>query len=129
MFQLGPPLTQRRDPSLLEAYFSGDISHIAADAVHRPDHYSAEQKLILQALSLKQPVPNGTTDSDLNDIVLRFTEKSEQRKKREEVVRVAQKKLDPTAERLEKEKKEQEAQAVAEQNYEDQKYPGAIKII
>lgn len=131
-FTLGPALSARKDPSLLEAYFGQDIRQLLLDVSNRPDHYTEEQKNILRALERKEPLPPGTTTSDINNIVLRFTERTEQRKKREEVVRSAQRKLedlDPTVERRLREEEEQRQREEAEKTYEKMNFPKAIKII
>lgn len=128
---LGPATASRKDPTLLEAYFGGDVSHLQADALSRPDHYTEMQKDILRTLELKKPLPPGATVADINDIVLRFTERTEQRKKREDVVRSAQKKLgdDPTVDRVAAEEKEREERRMAEETWEKQQFPKSIKII
>lgn len=128
---LGPPTTSRKDLTLLEAYFGGDVSRLLADTLARPDHYTEEQKNILRTLELKKPLPAGATVADVNDIILRFTERTEQRRKREAVVRSAQKKLDddPTVDRLAAEEKEREERRMAEETWEKQEFPKSIKII
>lgn len=130
-FVLGPPSAQRKDPSLLDAYFNGDPSRLLLDAAQRPDHYTDEQKKILEALEQKQPLPPGTSPRELSELVLRFTERTEHRQKREAIVQRAQKKLedDPTVKRKEEEDREREEREKAEGTFEAQNFPKAIKII
>ncbi len=94
-FTLGPPIRGAHEKNFLEFYFGNDPRHIVADAHGRPDHYTAEQKAILDALHQKRPLPPGTTDRDINEIVIRFLESTKHRARREKVVRAVQKKLEP----------------------------------
>ena len=94
-FVLGPPVRGAHEKNFLEFYFNNDPRHIVADAHGRPDHYTAEQKAIIEALGARRPLPPGTTDRDINAIVMRLLEKTEHRAQREKVVRAAQKKMDP----------------------------------
>lgn len=134
-FKLGPPVRGTHEKNLLEFYFQNDVRYIQADMHGRPEHYTQEQKDIIEAISLKRPLPPGTTDTMINDIVMRYTEKTEHRKKREQVIQKAQKSIepekskaadqvdDPTIDRILK-------RAVDGQTFEDQAaLPKAIKII
>jgi hypothetical protein len=99
MFQLGAPV-RKSDPSLLDFYFNGNPRELHADSIARPDHYTAEQKALLETLMQKKPLPMGATQRDINELVLRFTERTEQRKKREQILQKVHRKLeDPTIER------------------------------
>lgn len=124
-FTLGPPIRGAHEKNFLEAYFNNDPRHLVVDAYHRPEHYTAEQKEILGALEHGKPLPPGTTSRDINEIVLRFLEKTEHRKKREAIVQKVQKALesekDPTVARI---------LAGDEPSFENQgMLPKAIKII
>lgn len=92
-FELGPPVTAIHDKSLIEVYFP-DLRPLVADVFGRPEHYSDKHKEIVAALEQKKPLPHGTSKQDLADIVFRFTEKTEQRKKREAIIQTAQKKIE-----------------------------------
>jgi hypothetical protein len=126
-FELGPPVSAIHDKSLIEMYFP-DLRPLVADVFGRPEHYSDAQKAIVNALEQKKPLPHGTSKQDLADIVFRFTEKTEHRKKREALIQTAQKKIekaiseeeDPTIKKLlEKE----------QPTFEKQNFPTSIKII
>lgn len=125
-FILGPPKKQTHELNFIELYFNGDVRTLLADALGRPEHYTAEQKAILEAMSQKQPLPPGTKNTDINEIVMRFTERTEHRKEREKIVQRLQeepkKTEDPTIERYLEEAKNQTFQ-------NQETIPKAIKII
>ncbi len=124
-FKLGPPMKGTHDKNFLEFYFNNDVRHVQADIHMRPDHYTQEQKDIIEALANKRPLPAGTTNAAINEIVMRLLEKTEHRKKREAIIQKAQKVVqeDPTIERIIEQMKE-------EPKFEDQaSMPKAIKII
>ena len=129
-FELGAPLSQRRDPTLIDAYFRGDLRPLLQDMAARPDHYTSEQKEILQALEQKKPLPAAARNQDISEIVMRFTERTDP-KKRETAISAAQKKLttDPTVQRKMEQDKKRKADEEAEQTYERQEFPKSIKII
>ena len=68
---------------------------------------------ILSALEKKKPLPPGVRSHDVSELVMRFTEKADTRKQRQQILSTAQKKLDPTIERRQREeeakRKEEEA--------------------
>jgi len=136
-YTLGPPVQSVGNQSLLDAYFGGDARHLYADMLSRREHYEAEQKEIIERLYFKKPLDPTTTRADIDEIVLRYFDKSEQRKKREEVLKTVQKKLDPdtddpTVKRKLQEEKEREEQEAAKKLliFGDAKNaPKAIKII
>lgn len=120
-FQLGPSM-KRSDPSLLDFYFNGNPREIHADSLARPDHYTQEQKALLEALVQKKPLPVGGPQA-INELVMRFTERNEQRKKREQILQKVHRKFeDPTIER----KAEEDAMHAAHSFGDEQPY---IKII
>lgn len=127
-FTLGPPIRGAHEKNMLEFYFQNDVRHILADMATRPEHYTQEQQAIVNAIATKQPLPPGTTDRDINEIVMRLMEKTEHRKKREAVIQKAQKKAerpteeDPTLERI--------LELAKSGTFEEQQtIPKAIKII
>lgn len=128
-YTLGPPVQGKgtHEKNLLEFYFNNDVRQIEADIHGRPDHYTQEQKEIVEALSKKRPLPPGTTDAAVSEIVLRYMERTEHRQKREQIIQKAQAKIerneDPTIERMLEEVK-------SNPTFEDQaSMPKAIKII
>jgi hypothetical protein len=131
-FTLGPPVKSTADRDFLDFYFNNDVRHIQSDIQMRPDHYTAEQKAIVEALAAKRPLPQGVGRTELNELVLRLMERTEDRKKRETIIQKVQKKVepkkdeDPTIERI------LEAQKLADTQgtFENQAaLPKAIKII
>jgi hypothetical protein len=125
-FSLGPS-ERPADPTLIDAYLRGDLRVLVADSSDRPDHYTPEQHVLITALHRKQPLPPGTTTAALNELVLRYTERSEQKKMRAAAVSSAQRKLDgdPTVKR----KQEEDSLRSAQSSFEEQGFPKAIKII
>jgi hypothetical protein len=97
-FSLGPPAKSIAYQTLLEVYFRNDISQIYADLLSRPDHYDAEQKDIIERLWRKEALRPEAQQQDIDEIVLRFFDRSQQRKQRETLVQKAQKKLSPPPE-------------------------------
>lgn len=130
VFTLGPPVSaQRQDPDLITAYFRGDLRPLLADVAARPDHYTEQQKEILSALEKKKPLPPGARNHDISELVMRFTEKTDARKQRQQIVAKAQKRLDPTVDRKQREEESRRKEEEAIRSYEKQNFPGAIKII
>jgi hypothetical protein len=126
--RLGPEAPRASQlPTLLDAYFQGDVTQIHADVLSRPDHYTEQQREIVNLLRRKAPLPVGTRMQDLNDIVLSFFERTQQRKKREKLVQQAQKKLDvdPTVARKLQRHEDEKQKAT----FEGQEFPKAIRII
>lgn len=123
---LGPPVSElKKDQTLLDAYFGGDVMLIENDMLRRPDHYTTEQKEIIAKVKSKEPLPPGASYRDINDIVFRFVESTRHQEQRRDVVQKVQKKIsdsDPTVER----KNEEEAAHVSRSKSDDQ---GFIKII
>ena len=129
-FTLGPPAASRKeDPNLLTAYFRGDLRPLLSDVASRPDHYTEQQKEILSALEKKRPLPPGAGNHDISELVMRYTEKTDSRKQRQKIVSNAQKKMDPTVERRQREEEAKRKEEEATRSYEEQNFPGAIKII
>ncbi len=126
---LGPPSSMlKKDESLLDAYFKGNITTIELDMQRRPDHYTEDQKLLVEKLKKKEPLPPGVGSREINDLVLRFVETSKQKEQRQQVVQRVQKRIedrDPTLERKNKEDAERPP------SFEDQvdKESAFIKII
>lgn len=131
-YTLGPPTKSTAERDFIDFYFNNDVRQLQSDIQMRPDHYTAEQKAIIEAMAAKRPLPQGTTRTDLNEIVLRLLERTEDRQKREKVIQKVQKAVepkkdeDPTIERI------LEAQKLADSQgtFENQAaLPKAIKII
>lgn len=125
-FSLGPSV-RPPDPTLVDAYLRGDVGILVADSRNRPDHYTPEQRVLIEALHRKQPLPPGTTTAALNELVFRYTERTEQKKMRAAAVSSAQRKLeaDPTVKR----KQEEDEVRNAGSSFQEQGFPKAIKII
>lgn len=124
-FSLGPSV-RPPDPTLVDAYLRGDVGILVADLSNRPDHYTPEQRVLIEALHRKQPMPPGTTTAALNELVMRYTERTEQKKMRAAAVSSAQRKLeDPTVKR----KQEEDEVRNAQSSFQEQDFPKAIKII
>lgn len=92
-----PPVFQSTAPpvakpeSLIDFYLKGDVAPIFADLTQRAEHYTDRQKEIVEAMMAgKEPHPKATIN-ELNDLMFRWREKTEQVKARREVVRRAQK--------------------------------------
>ena len=113
------PATVQKDPSLLQFYLNGNVQEILTDSVVRPKHYSAEQHELIGALHQKKPLPPGKTQRDVDELVMQFTEKTEQREKREKILQKAQKKLAPIP----------EEDSRPPHFFESQGFPKSIKII
>jgi len=129
-FTLGPPVTtKRQDTDLITAYFRGDLRPLLTDVTARPDHYTEQQKEILAALEKKKPLPPGAGNHDISELVMRFTEKTDTRKERQKIVSTAQKRLDPTIARRQREEESRRKEEEGIRNYEAQNFPGSIKII
>lgn len=128
-FTLGPPTAKPQDTDLVTAYFRGDLRPLLMDVAARPDHYTEQQKEILSALEKKKPLPPGVRSHDVSELVMRFTEKADTRKQRQQILSTAQKKLDPTIERRQREEEAKRKEEEAMRSYEEQNFPGAIKII
>lgn len=127
---LGPPSSALKDETLLDAYFKGSVMAIELDMQRRPDHYTQEQKDLVEILKKKEPLPPGVGNREINDLVMHFVETSKQKEMRRQVIQKAQKKLeedeDPTVERKNKEDKERH---LSFEDQADAKESAFIKII
>lgn len=126
---LGPPRTALKDQNLIEAYLGGDYSSLELDMQRRPNHYTAEQKDIVQKMKNKEPLPPGVGHREINDIMLRFVESTKHVEERKKVLQKAQKKLDdPDETEVERKKNEEAHQEDAFEDTVDKK-SAFIKII
>lgn len=128
-YTLGPPVKSIAYQTLLDTYFNGDVTQIYADMLSRPDHYDAEQKDIIERLRQKQPLKPETQSTDVDELVMRFFDRTEQRKKREEIVSQVQKKMEPPDDPTVRRKLEEDEVRKANETFEVQRFPKSIKII
>lgn len=134
-FRLGPPAASFADKTLLDVYFP-DLRPLVADVHGRPDHYTVEQRELVDLLWNKKPLPPGTTKQDLNELVLRFTERTEHVQRRDKVMQAVQKKIeeaDPTIKRIlqraEDEKRQEQDEKKSDIPLFGADGPDVIKII
>lgn len=82
---LGPPVRSVSTPkTLIELYLGGDIRPIAEDVESRPQHYSAEQRELVEALTQRRSLHPEPTPQRLDDLFLTYhqrTDLAEQRRK------------------------------------------------
>lgn len=113
----------RKQPNLLEAYFKGDVSLIVQDAAHRPQHYAPHEHALLQLLKAKKELPRGVGDREVNELVLRYNEKTKPAAKPPE--KKVEKHSDPSVQRaIDKADRQRD-----EASFEAQNFPKSIRII
>lgn len=129
-YSLGPPVKPTGEKDFIEFYFNNDVRQLQADIHMRPDHYTKEQKELVEAMAAKQPLPPGVTRHDKNELVMRLMEATDHRAQREKIVQSAQKATgpkekdaDPTVDRI------LEAQKLREAFENQEALPKSIKII
>lgn len=128
-FTLAPAVKPTSERDLIDFYFNNDVRQLQHDMQARPAHYSADEKEIVEAMSRKRPLPHGTTKQDLNNIVLKFCEKTKAREKREKVIRRAQDAMDPAVARAIEKQRAADERDRSLATFEDQKFLKSIKII
>lgn len=125
---LGPERKQLEDQTLLEAYFGNSTLLIELDMMRRPEHYSPKQHEIIEKLKTKQALGPDVDYRDINEIVLKYTETTKHKEKRDKILKRAEEKLkdeDPTVERM----NEEESKKTPPLEEQTSKDAGWIKII
>lgn len=113
----------RKQPNLLEAYFKGDVTIIEQDAAHRPQHYAPHEHALILLLKGKKELPRGTGDREVNELVIRYNEKTKPAAKPQ--TKKAEQYSDPSVQRaVDAAGRQQEASS-----FEAQNFPKSIRII
>lgn len=120
-FSLGPPVSSIADQSLYDFYFGKSQVNLYIDVLHRPNHYSPSQRELVEDLQHGRKPKKEPTKQELNELVFRFVEPTEQKKVREDVARKYRVEEDLAV--LKAIKKDE-----AERSFESQMYPDAIDV-